>query len=116
MWKGRHQGRDVAAKVLRLYSLGDLERARKVSWPRLATSVHELTVVQRFCEEVVVWGALRHPNILRLLGVTMSENRFVIVSEWMVGGDVNEFVKVHPGVNRLELVRSFLMVLIFARH
>jgi len=30
VWKGRHQGREVAAKVLRLYSVSDLERTRKV--------------------------------------------------------------------------------------
>ena len=62
-------------------------------------------VIQRFCEEVVAWGALRHPNVLPLLGVTMSENRFVIVSEWMVGGDINEFVKAHPDADRFKLVR-----------
>jgi len=55
----------------------------------------------------VAWGALRHPNVLPLLGVTMSENRFVIVLEWMANGDINEFVKVHPDVDRLELVCFF---------
>ena len=72
-------------------------------------------VVQRFCKKVVAWGALRHPNVLPLLGVTMSENRFVLVSEWMVKGDVNEFVRAHPDVDRLELVCFLLNVLVFAR-
>ena len=30
VWKGQYQGREVAAKVLRLYSLSDIERTRKV--------------------------------------------------------------------------------------
>jgi len=60
--------------------------------------------MQRFCKEVVVWGTLRHPNVLPLLGVTVSENRFVMVSEWMENGNINEFVKAHTDVNRLGLV------------
>jgi len=70
--------------------------------------------IQRFCKETVAWGALRHPNVLPLLGVTMSGNRFVIVSEWMVGGDVNEYVRVHPDADRLELVCFLLKALTFA--
>lgn len=54
----------------------------------------------------MVWGALHHPNVLPLLGVTMSENHLVMVSEWMVKGNVNEFVRADPNVDRLELVRS----------
>ena len=65
-------------------------------------------VVKRFCEVVVAWGGLRHPNVLPLLGVTMSENRFVIVSEWMVGGDINDFVKMNSDADRLRLVCSLL--------
>ena len=52
-----------------------------------------------------MWRFLRHSNILPLLGVLMSENRFAMVSEWMSNGNINEFVKAHPKVNRLQLVR-----------
>ena len=34
----------------------------------------------------------------------MSEERFAMVSEWMTNGDINQFVKAHGDVNRLELV------------
>ena len=34
----------------------------------------------------------------------MGNNRFMMVSEWMINGDINEFVKVHGDVNRFELV------------
>ena len=52
-----------------------------------------------------MWRFLRHPNVLPLLGVSMSENRFAMVSEWMPNGNINQFVKAHPEVNRLGLVR-----------
>ena len=71
---------------------------------------------QRFCKEVVGWNALRHPNVLPLLGVTVSENRFVMVSEWMVKGNINEFVRADPNADRLGLVCSSFEILICAYH
>jgi len=52
----------------------------------------------------VIWKTLRHPNVLPLIGVTMSETRFEMVSDWMVNGNINEFVRAHPDANLLELV------------
>ena len=52
----------------------------------------------------MIWSTLRHPNVLPLLGVTLSENRFVMISEWMDNGNVNEFLEKNPYVDRLELV------------
>ena len=60
--------------------------------------------MQAFYKEFVTWKALRHPNVLPLLGVMMTENRFAMVSEWMTNEDVNRFVKAHPDANRFELV------------
>ena len=51
-----------------------------------------------------MWKALRHQNILPLLGVTMSKNQFTMVSEWMINGNINEFIKVHRDANRFDLV------------
>ena len=36
----------------------------------------------------------------------MSDNQFTMVSEWMVNGTINEFVKTHRDTNRFKLVRS----------
>jgi serine/threonine protein kinase len=65
----------------------------------------------------MTWNTLRHPNVLPLLGVTMDNQHFVMVSEWMANGNINEFVKAHGDTNRFELVgvspflpRSPLMV------
>jgi len=51
-----------------------------------------------------MWKALHHPNVLSLIGVTMTETQFAMISEWMVNGNINEFSKAHPDVNRLVLV------------
>ena len=42
--------------------------------------------------------------MLPLLGITMSDNQFAMVSEWMDGGNINEFIKAHRDENRFELV------------
>lgn len=34
----------------------------------------------------------------------MSEAQFAMVSDWMANGNINDFVKAHMNVNRLELV------------
>ena len=52
----------------------------------------------------MTWKSLRHPNVLPLLGVTMSDEHFAMVSEWMVNGNINEFVKAHGDENRFDLV------------
>ena len=56
----------------------------------------------------MIWRVLRHPNVLPLLGVVMNESQFVMASEWMPDGNINEFVRAHPDANRLELVCSSL--------
>ena len=61
--------------------------------------------LQSFCREGVAWKHLRHPNVLPLLGVTVSEHRFAMVSEWMENGNIIEFVEKDKPVNRADLVR-----------
>jgi len=68
-----------------------------------------MLTMQRFCKEVVTWKALHHQNVLPLLGVTMANTQFTMVSEWMANGNINEFIKVHRHANRFELVRVSLL-------
>ena len=35
----------------------------------------------------------------------MSENRFAMVSEWMIHGNINQYIEAHPEADRLRLVR-----------
>ena len=34
----------------------------------------------------------------------MSDTQFAMISDWMVNGNINDFVKARPDANRLELV------------
>ena len=54
----------------------------------------------------MTWGTLRHPNVLSLLGITMGDGQFAMISDWMTNGNINEFIKAHKDANRFELVRS----------
>jgi len=96
VWEGQYDGRAVAAKALKVHSTSDSSQIRK-----------------RFCKEAVTWGSLRHPNVLPLLGVTETWNRFVLVSEWMRNGNINMFVKTRPDVNRLRLLADVTRGLIY---
>lgn len=49
---------------------------------------------------------LNHPNVLPLLGVKMEDKQFVMVSEWMENGNINEYIGAHEDVDRFELVGS----------
>ena len=59
-----------------------------------------------------MWSSLRHPNVLPLLGATMTGAQFTMVSEWMGNGNINEFVKAYPDADRLGLVSFPLKVLL----
>ncbi|KAF9643032.1 kinase-like protein [Thelephora ganbajun] len=97
VWKGQHDGLDVAAKTLRVCLADDFEKIRTA-----------------FCREVMIWRTLRHPNVLPLLGVTMTKYQFVMVSEWMGNGNANEFLKKSDtNVDRLELLREIARGLIY---
>ena len=60
--------------------------------------------MQGFCKEFVTWKALCHRNVLPLIGVIMTKDKFAMVSEWMSNGNINQFVKVNWNTNRFELV------------
>ena len=51
-----------------------------------------------------MWKTLCHPNVLPMLGVTISDHKLTMVSEWMVNGNINEFIRVHRDANCFELV------------
>lgn len=59
-----------------------------------------------------MWSALRHPNVLPLLGATMTGAQYMMVSEWMANGNINEFVEAHQDADRLGLVSFIFKVLL----
>ena len=64
----------------------------------------------------MTWKGLRHPNVLPLLGVMMNENRFVMISEWMVNGSINGFLRASADADRLKLVCLSFKVLALTCH
>ena len=106
VWKGEWGGQSVAVKVIRAYSQGDSEKMVGVRYRLYYLLMCRCadTPVQRFCKEVVTWKSLHHLNVLPLMGVTMTDGRFEVVSEWMVNGNINEFLKKNPDADRLKLV------------
>ena len=54
-----------------------------------------------------MWKYLKHQNIVPLLGVTSTPLQ--LISEWMPGGNLTEYVKKRPGVDRLNLVGASLV-------
>ena len=49
-----------------------------------------------------MWKRLTHPNIVPLIGIT--SNPLQLVSDWMPGGDLTEYIKKRPDADRLGLV------------
>ena len=106
VWKGEHEGIEVAIKVLKVFEASDLVKIKRVGFPicRRACVDRLVSTTQRFRKDVMTWKALRHQNTLPLLGVMMSGNQFVMVSEWMANGNITEFIEMHRDVNRFKLV------------
>ena len=106
VWKGEHEGTEVAVKALKVTMKSDLVKIKKVGFPICQRARIDLLVptTQNFCREVMSWKALRHPNALPLLGVMMTNNEFVMVSKWMANGNIIEFIEVHWEENRFKLV------------
>ena len=115
VWIGRYNEQKVIIKVLDFYrSDGDAGKKKltKVGYyiiigqQRCADLCPH--IMQVFCKEVMIWKNLSHPNILPFIGAALvTEERhenYEIVSEFMENGDINKFMGLNAGVNRLELV------------
>jgi len=61
-----------------------------------------LTKPQIFCKEVLILARLTHTNIVPLLGVTINPPQ--LISKWMAGGQLPEYVEKHPSADILRLV------------
>ena len=51
-----------------------------------------------------MWKRLKHRNIVPLLGITPAPLQ--LISEWMPGGDLTEYIKKYPGADQLDLVST----------
>jgi hypothetical protein len=55
-----------------------------------------------FCKEAAMWKSLKHPNILPLLGATISPPQ--LVSALMPEGDLSRYITNNPSANQIRLV------------
>ena len=102
---GVFKGKNVAVKSLRVSPINDKAKIRRVRKRAIIFLQGCSYVVQQFCKEAATWKNLSHPNILNLIGVpnVLEEGRFSMVSEWMAGGNIAEYVRNNAG-NHLQLV------------
>lgn len=76
--------RVVAAKTLKLGSSGE--------------------GVKEFLQEARFMSHLDHPNIVKLFAISMSQEPFVLIFEYMEGGDLKEFVQRRAGSMERRLI------------
>ncbi|TDL15027.1 kinase-like protein [Rickenella mellea] len=102
IWKGRLGGQAMALKAFRIFFHAII-----------------LNHLQGFSHEAVIWRQLRHRNILPFYGIfkgTHSFDRLCLVSPWMEGGNVVEFLRAHPESNRISLVKDTVLGLEYLHH
>ena len=59
-------------------------------------------IPQTFYQVAAAWKHLTHPNIVPLLGVTTDPLQ--LISKWMSGGDLTEYITNNPDADRQSLV------------
>ena len=55
-----------------------------------------------------MWKRLRHPNIVPLLGITLEPLQ--LISAWMPGGELKDYITKNPDVDQLGLVGTPLLL------
>ncbi|KAG6849708.1 hypothetical protein H0H93_006091 [Arthromyces matolae] len=86
IYKGQFEGHPVALKAIRVYQTTEIE-----------------SFLRSVSNEVIIWGQLSHPNILPFYGVYHFQNRISFVAPWMEAGDVTQYLKKNPNVDRVLL-------------
>ncbi|KAF9642056.1 kinase-like protein, partial [Thelephora ganbajun] len=84
VYRGTLNGSRVCVKRARVSARDDPQEADKA-----------------FCKEAVMWKRLNHPNVLPLLGVTIAP--FQLISNWMSGGNLPEYIEKHSDADRIGL-------------
>jgi len=54
-----------------------------------------------------MWKRLRNPNVVRFLGFGSGSPPFSLVYPWMSNGNLSDYSRDHPDVDKLGLVRGY---------
>ncbi|KAF8660012.1 hypothetical protein HU200_058097 [Digitaria exilis] len=82
LFRGSYQGRDVAIKFLRAEHVDDSSKVE-------------------FLQEIIILKSVNHDNVVRFYGACTKERKYVIVTEYMAGGNLYDFL--HKQKNTLEI-------------
>ncbi|CAE7102572.1 unnamed protein product [Rhizoctonia solani] len=89
IWKGElYSGAKVAIKSWRTNALGECE----------------YITLKRAARELYLWSRMNHRHIHRLQGVIVFKDHYLgMVSEWMENGNLHEYLRKCPDVDRYQL-------------
>ncbi|CAI5478459.1 unnamed protein product [Closterium sp. Yama58-4] len=85
LYRGTYCGQDVAIKILKAERLND-------------------TLQQEFAQEVFIMRKVRHKNVVQFIGACTKPPNLSIVTEFMVGGSVYDYLHKHRGSMKLPMV------------
>jgi serine/threonine-protein kinase TNNI3K len=110
IYRGRHQGRDVALKRLRVWESQDRHITHCV-W--LHPPIHffllfSLLLEQMLCKEALVWAQLDHIHVLPFLGLDGETfpGALCMISPWMQHGTVFHHIRDTICLDVMQLVRK----------
>ncbi|KAG1751387.1 kinase-like domain-containing protein [Suillus paluster] len=88
----------VAVKML-MHLTGDAPKKVDLHFKFLTYNFVAEVRLQRARREIKLWMAARHENIVPMLGITkgFSEESFAMVSPWMEGGTLAQYLERHKG-------------------
>ncbi|KAJ7545220.1 hypothetical protein O6H91_09G110900 [Diphasiastrum complanatum] len=99
-----------------LIGKGSFGEIRKVTWRGtpvavktiLPSLVKDRLVVQDFIHEVDLLVKLRHPNIVQFLGAVTKRPPLMLVTEFLSGGDLNQFLQSKGALQLSQAISSAL--------
>ena len=100
--EGTLDGSRVRVRRVGMYPEEDPQEASEVCTQCRVVPFSVSDESQTFRQVAVAWRYLEHPNIVPLLGVTIDPLQ--LISDWMPGGDLTEYIMNNPDADRLKLV------------
>ena len=105
-------GELVAVKTINSDCIGNFNAFKQVRLTDAAMYLSPMLIpvgfLQRLCTSAVMWRRVRHPNVVSFHGLGSDSPPFSLVYPWMPNGTLSEYLRKHPNVNKLGLVRIIL--------